>query len=108
MRKLLLCLAVLIVVTGANSQVISSRQIDSLTNMVLKTFDVPGIAVAVVKDGKVVHAKGYGVRSMRTGKKVDVLIWERDDARRWFNENASGIVLPKLHIIQYGSSPTLH
>ncbi len=71
MRKLLLCLAVLIVVTGANSQVISSRQIDSLTNLVLKTFDVPGIAVAVVKDGKVVHAKGYGVRSLRTGKKVD-------------------------------------
>jgi CubicO group peptidase (beta-lactamase class C family) len=27
-----------------------------------KEFDVPGIAVAIVKDGKVVHAKGYGVR----------------------------------------------
>ena len=27
-----------------------------------KEFDVPGIAVAIVKDGKVVLAKGYGVR----------------------------------------------
>ena len=27
-------------------------------------FDVPGIAVAVVKDGKVVLAKGYGVRKL--------------------------------------------
>jgi len=50
---------------------ISSPQIDSLTERVLKTFDVPGIAVAVVKDGKLVHAKGYGVRSLNTMKKVD-------------------------------------
>ncbi|MGH2647133.1 MAG: serine hydrolase, partial [Ginsengibacter sp.] len=35
------------------------------------TFDVPGIAVAVVKDGKVIHAKGYGVRSLNTKQKVD-------------------------------------
>jgi len=53
------------------SQVISSKQIDSLTELVLKTFDVPGIAVAVVKDGKVIHAKGYGVRSLRSMQKVD-------------------------------------
>ena len=53
------------------SQVISSKQVDSLTELVLKTFDVPGIAVAVVKDGKVIHAKGYGVRSLRTMQKVD-------------------------------------
>ncbi len=32
---------------------------------------MPGIAVAIVKDGKVVHAKGYGVRSLNTLKKVD-------------------------------------
>ena len=50
---------------------ITSPQIDSLTERVLKTFDVPGIAVAVVKDGKLVHAKGYGVRSLNTMKKVD-------------------------------------
>jgi CubicO group peptidase (beta-lactamase class C family) len=53
------------------SQVITSHQIDSLTELVLKTFDVPGIAVAVVKDGKIVHARGYGVRSLRNMQKVD-------------------------------------
>ncbi len=53
------------------SQVISSKQIDSLTELVLKTFDVPGIAVGVVKDGKLIHTKGYGVRSLRTMQKVD-------------------------------------
>ncbi len=55
----------------AFAQVFTSQQIDSLTEKVLKTFDVPGIAVAVVKDGKVIHAKGYGVQSLKTMKKVD-------------------------------------
>jgi CubicO group peptidase (beta-lactamase class C family) len=55
----------------AHAQVITSQQIDSLTELVLKTFDVPGIAVAVVKDGKIIHSKGYGVRSLNTKQKVD-------------------------------------
>jgi CubicO group peptidase (beta-lactamase class C family) len=33
-------------------------------NRVLKTFDVPGIAIAVVKDGKVVATQGFGVRRL--------------------------------------------
>jgi hypothetical protein len=33
-------------------------------NRVLKTFDVPGIAIAIVKDGKVVAAQGFGVRKL--------------------------------------------
>ncbi|MEI7524483.1 MAG: serine hydrolase [Mariniphaga sp.] len=53
------------------SQIITSAAIDSLVERTLKTFDVPGIAVAVVKDGKVIHSKGYGVRSLKTGEKVD-------------------------------------
>ena len=54
-----------------HSQVITSAEIDVLVEKTLKTFDVPGIAVAVVKDGKVIHAKGYGVRSLDTKQKVD-------------------------------------
>ncbi|GAB2767048.1 serine hydrolase [Actinomadura fibrosa] len=37
----------------------------------MNTFNVPGIAVAVLKDGKVVHMKGYGTRSLKDGGKVD-------------------------------------
>jgi CubicO group peptidase (beta-lactamase class C family) len=55
----------------AQTQPISAKQIDSLTAMVLKTFNVPGIAVGVVKNGKLIHAKGYGVSNLNTGKKVD-------------------------------------
>ncbi len=37
----------------------------------LKTFEVPGIAVAIVKNGKVVMARGYGVRELGQPAKVD-------------------------------------
>lgn len=52
-------------------QVITSAQIDALAERTLKTFDVPGVAIAVIKDGKMVHAKGYGVRSLKTQEKID-------------------------------------
>jgi CubicO group peptidase (beta-lactamase class C family) len=52
-------------------QPITSSQIDTLVEKTLKTFDVPGIAVAVVKDGKIIHEKGYGVSSLNTMKKMD-------------------------------------
>ncbi|AXE21762.1 serine hydrolase [Runella rosea] len=53
-----------------NAQVITSPEIDALVEKTLKTFDVPGIAVAVVKDGKMIHAKGYGLRSLNTKERV--------------------------------------
>ncbi|MBO0798784.1 MAG: serine hydrolase [Blastocatellia bacterium] len=38
---------------------------------VLKEFEVPGLAIAIVKDGKVVLAKGYGVRRLGEPALVD-------------------------------------
>lgn len=40
-------------------------------NRVLKLFQVPGIAMAVVKDGKVVTARGFGVRKVGEAAPVD-------------------------------------
>lgn len=57
--------------TASQAQPITSAEVDQLTERVLKTFDVPGIAVAIIKDGKVIHSKGYGVRSLNTRQKVD-------------------------------------
>ncbi|WP_201983203.1 serine hydrolase [Hymenobacter rubidus] len=45
--------------------------VDAVVARTLKGFDVPGIAVAVVKDGQVVMAKGYGVRSLATKEPMD-------------------------------------
>ncbi|PIL39242.1 serine hydrolase [Massilia psychrophila] len=38
---------------------------------VMKTFEVPGIAIAVVKDGKVIAARGFGVRKLGDPAPVD-------------------------------------
>jgi CubicO group peptidase (beta-lactamase class C family) len=61
----------LLVSFHANAQPLSSAEIDQVVENALKIFDVPGIAVAVIRDGKIIHAKGYGVRSLRTGRPVD-------------------------------------
>jgi CubicO group peptidase (beta-lactamase class C family) len=44
---------------------------DAYVSQVLTAFSVPGIAVAIVKDGKVVLAKGYGVRKLGDATPVD-------------------------------------
>lgn len=44
---------------------------DAYAARVLKEFEVPGLAVAIVKDGKVVLAKGYGVRKLGELTPVD-------------------------------------
>jgi CubicO group peptidase (beta-lactamase class C family) len=58
-------------VSVSSAQPLSSSSIDSLVQRSMKAFDVPGIAVAVLKDGKVIHSKGYGVRSLNSNEKVD-------------------------------------
>jgi CubicO group peptidase (beta-lactamase class C family) len=45
--------------------------LDAYVAASMKTFDVPGIAVAIVKDSKIVVAKGYGVRKLGEPTPVD-------------------------------------
>src|ERR687895_1068094 len=44
---------------------------DDYVNQALKDWEVPGLAVAVVKDDRVVFAKGYGVRELGKPGAVD-------------------------------------
>src|SRR5690348_15263901 len=57
--------------SAVEAQPLSGAAIDTLVERTLRTFDVPGIAVCVIKDGKVVHSRGYGVRSLATRQRVD-------------------------------------
>ena len=54
-----------------SAQVITPVQIDNLVEKVLKAFDVPGISVGIIKDDKLIFAKGYGVRSLDNKKPMD-------------------------------------
>ena len=71
LSRLLLSSFILAITLTAAAQPLSTAQIDALVERTLKTFNVPGIAVGVVKDGKLIHAKGYGIANLSSGKKVD-------------------------------------
>ncbi|MEX0297548.1 MAG: serine hydrolase [Kordiimonas sp.] len=45
-----------------SNKTLSTTEIDQLVEKAMKAFHVPGVAVGIIKDGEVVHAKGYGVR----------------------------------------------
>lgn len=47
------------------------QDIDKLAARIQQRFEVPGLAVAIVKDGKVLFAKGYGVRVAGKPETVD-------------------------------------
>lgn len=45
--------------------------VDGYVSRALQQWNIPGVAVCVVKNGKVVLMKGYGVKEMGTADKVD-------------------------------------
>ncbi|XHI64281.1 hypothetical protein ABZP12_01396 [Xanthomonas euvesicatoria] len=56
-----LMVASLVTTTHAAELPAGMQQFDAQMERVRKQFDVPGIAVAIVKDGQVVLERGYGV-----------------------------------------------
>ena len=46
-------------------------KLDGIAQDLMKKSGIPGMAVAVVHAGKTVYAKGFGVRDVKTGEKVD-------------------------------------
>jgi len=60
----LVVIMVLITTIRANAQM-NAQQIDSIVNKAIGTLDnTVGFAIGVVKDGQIVHVKGYGVNSV--------------------------------------------
>lgn len=45
--------------------------LDDYVTAAMEAWNVPGLALAVIADGEVVHARGYGVRDVTTGAPVD-------------------------------------
>ena len=74
MKKLTLLISSIICFSIGNSlfgQGVNSSQIDALVTSALESTPSVGIAVAVVKDGELIHSKGYGIKSIENKKKVD-------------------------------------
>jgi CubicO group peptidase (beta-lactamase class C family) len=71
LRYYFLLISIIACAGSVAAQALTALQVDTLVTRAMKAFDVPGIAVAIVKDGKVIHSKGYGLRSLNTKEKVD-------------------------------------
>lgn len=70
-RLILFLGGLFISVQAFSQQGLTPAQIDSLVDKTMKTFHIPGMAVAVLKDGEAVIKKGYGVSAAETGQPVD-------------------------------------
>jgi CubicO group peptidase (beta-lactamase class C family) len=55
----------------AAAQSINTGEIDTFIAGQMQRYNVPGLGLALVKDGKVVYTKGYGVRDSKTNTPVN-------------------------------------
>ncbi|MBK8566061.1 MAG: serine hydrolase [Saprospiraceae bacterium] len=67
----LFCSANLVAQPTANLPAFLRDSLDTYVNRALKDWNIPGVAVGVVKDGKLVVAKGYGLLEAGKPEKVD-------------------------------------
>lgn len=69
-KKLIALLVTLSYAAFAQNSFVTDS-LDNYINREMQKWRIPGVAVAVVKDGKVVACKGYGVKKMSSTEKVD-------------------------------------
>ena len=71
--KKLLPLLLFSIVSTASGQLpkFVTDSLDKYIERGMKQWQVPGLAIAIVKDGKVIVSKGYGVRELNKPEKVD-------------------------------------
>jgi CubicO group peptidase (beta-lactamase class C family) len=70
LKAMVFVIAVMLTGTKGYGQ-LTSAEVDRLVEDALEKFHVAGAAVGIVKDGRIVHAEGYGVRSVETREPVD-------------------------------------
>ncbi len=73
MKRLSITLAVLasLGLTAAAQAKVNTEKLDQVVETSMARFEVPGMAVAVVENDKLVYAKGFGVRNLKSGEAVN-------------------------------------
>jgi len=49
----------------------NAQSIEDLVKKAMQTFQVPGVAIGIIKHGKIIHQQGYGIANLDTGSPVD-------------------------------------
>jgi CubicO group peptidase (beta-lactamase class C family) len=68
--RVVFCGAVTLLATRSQSKDANEQKIDAIFSGITQP-DAPGLAVLVKRDGKIIFAKGYGVRELRTHVPID-------------------------------------
>lgn len=71
MRKVVFAILLTLIAISAAAAQDSVGSLDRYIESARKTWDLPGMSVVVVQDGKVILAKGYGVRELGKSDPVD-------------------------------------
>ena len=70
-----LCTVLLVVASLTRSQAMAQQApikgLDTYIEQAMKAWQVPGVAIAIVKDDSVVYTHGYGVRALGKSEPVD-------------------------------------
>ncbi|MCC3859732.1 serine hydrolase [Emcibacteraceae bacterium Y4] len=94
MKHLLKTVSVLcLMATPTWAKNITPSEIDKIVENAMDVFHVPGAAVGVIQDGKIIHSKGYGTRSLESGGDVD------DDTYFGIASNSKGFTATALAIL---------
>lgn len=66
MRKLLLFTLFFLIPVQIFAQIkLMGKSIDEYITESMKRWEIPGMSVAVIENGKITHLKGYGVKEFR-------------------------------------------
>lgn len=71
MKIILVILALAFGKCWAQTPEFVKNELDSYVEKGMKKWDLPGLAIAIVKDGKVILSKGFGVKDIETKSPVD-------------------------------------
>jgi len=69
-HKIISALLIILGTSSLGQAQVFSGQIDSLVAVAMSNFNVAGLAIGVVQDGKIIHSKGYGYANAETKKPV--------------------------------------
>lgn len=69
--KTLFCIVAVIITVHVSGAIPSQKEIDAAANRTLKEWEIPGLALSIVHQGKQLKCEGYGVKERGGSDKVD-------------------------------------
>lgn len=88
MRFRSVLLSLLFTITLGAQQRLDTRAVDRLMLEALRSWQIPGASIAIVQDGRVVYAKGYGVKEAGGGAVTEETLFQLGSTSKAFTTTA--------------------